>query len=102
MCNPEELQTMKSMMFTSLLATILAVPAMTLGQQAPAANAPPTASNLLTMDIAQTIAQEAVAKCRADGYKVTVLVVDSLNAPKLMIRDDGAGAATTEAAKIKA
>src|ERR1017187_7410283 len=59
-------------------------------------------SKVLTMDVAQTIAQAAMAKCRADGYKVTVLVVDSLNAPKAMIRDDGATASTTEVAKMKA
>ena len=59
-------------------------------------------SKILTMDVAQTIAQEAMAKCRADGYKVTVLVVDGLNAPKAMLRDDGATASTTEVAKMKA
>lgn len=59
-------------------------------------------SRVLTLDAAQTIAQEAMAKCRADGYKVTVLVVDALNAPKAMLRDDGASAATTEVAKMKA
>src|SRR5215475_8820638 len=32
-------------------------------------------SKVLTLDAAQAIAQEAMAKCRADGYKVTVLVV---------------------------
>ena len=59
-------------------------------------------SRILTLDVAQTIAQEAMAKCRADGYKVTVLVVDALNAPKALLRDDGATAATTEVAKMKA
>lgn len=59
-------------------------------------------SRVLTLDVAQTIAQEAMAKCRADGYKVTVLVVDGLNAPKAMIRDDGATASTAEVAKMKA
>jgi uncharacterized protein GlcG (DUF336 family) len=59
-------------------------------------------SKVLTLDVAQTIAQEAMAKCRADGYKVTVLVVDGLNAPKAMIRDDGATASTAEVAKMKA
>ena len=57
---------------------------------------------VLTLEVAQIIAQEALAKCRADGYKVTVLVVDGLNAPKAMLRDDGASASTTEAAKMKA
>jgi uncharacterized protein GlcG (DUF336 family) len=59
-------------------------------------------TKVLTMDVAQAIAQEAMAKCRADGYKVTVLVVDAMNAPKAMLRDDGATPATTEVAKMKA
>ena len=59
-------------------------------------------SRVLTLDVAQTIAAETMAKCHADGYKVTVLVVDALNAPKVMLRDDGASASTTEAAKMKA
>ena len=59
-------------------------------------------SRVLTMDVAHSIAQEALAKCRADGYRVTVLVVDGLNAPKAMLRDDGASASTTEVAKMKA
>ena len=59
-------------------------------------------SRVLTLDAAHAIAQEAMASCRASGYKVTVLVVDALNAPKAMLRDDGATAATTEVAKMKA
>ena len=59
-------------------------------------------TKVLTMDVAQTIAEEAMAKCRADGYKVTVVVVDGLNAPKVLLRDDGATAATTEVARMKA
>ena len=59
-------------------------------------------TKILTMDVAQSIAQEAMTRCRADGYKVTVLVVDGLNAPKVLLRDDGATAATTEVAKMKA
>jgi len=59
-------------------------------------------TKILTMDVAQSIAQGAMTKCRADGYKVTVLVVDGLNAPKAMIRDDGAPASTTEVARMKA
>ena len=59
-------------------------------------------SKVLTMDVAQVIAQGAMEKCRADGYKVTVLVVDGLNAPKALLRDDGATASTTEVAKMKA
>jgi len=59
-------------------------------------------SRVLTVDAAQVIAMEAMAKCRADGYKVTVLVVDGMNMPKAMLRDDGATGSTTEVAKMKA
>jgi uncharacterized protein GlcG (DUF336 family) len=59
-------------------------------------------SKVLTLDAAHELAQEAMAKCRADGYKVTVLVVDAMNAPKALMRDDGATASTTEVAKMKA
>jgi uncharacterized protein GlcG (DUF336 family) len=59
-------------------------------------------TKVLTMDVAESIAQGAMAKCRADGYKVTVLVVDAMNAPKAMIRDDGATPSTAEVAKMKA
>ena len=59
-------------------------------------------SKVLTMDVARTIAQEALNSCKASGYRVTVLVVDGLNAPKALLRDDGATASTTEVAKMKA
>ena len=47
-------------------------------------------SRILTLEVAEIIAEGALAKCRSDGLKVTVIVVDSLNAPKVLIRDDGA------------
>jgi uncharacterized protein GlcG (DUF336 family) len=59
-------------------------------------------SRIITVDVAQTMAQEAMATCCAQGFKVTVLVVDSLNAPKALLRDDGANASTTEIARMKA
>src|SRR5262245_50215812 len=60
------------------------------------------ASRVLTLEVAEVIAKEAMATCRARGYRATVLVVDSLNAPKVLIRDDGATASTTEVARMKA
>jgi len=56
---------------------------------------------MLTLDLAQAIAQEAMAKCRADGYKVTVTVVDSSNLVKVLIRDDGAARATVDIGRMK-
>ena len=85
------------MSFTKFAVLTAATVALTTGALA---QLPP--SKVLTVDVAQTIAQEAVAKCRADGYKVTALVVDGLNAPKAMLRDDGATASTTEVARMKA
>jgi uncharacterized protein GlcG (DUF336 family) len=60
------------------------------------------AQKVVTLDLAQSLAQEAMTSCRANGYKVTVLVVDALNMPKALLRDDGATASTTEVAKMKA
>jgi uncharacterized protein GlcG (DUF336 family) len=59
-------------------------------------------SRVLTLDLAQQIAQETLAKCTADGFKVTVLVVDSMSAAKVMLRADGTSPSTAEVAKMKA
>src|SRR5216684_2863029 len=59
-------------------------------------------TKMLTVDVAQSLAQEAMMKCRADGYKVTVQVVDSGNFLKAFLRDDGAGLATIDVARMKA
>jgi uncharacterized protein GlcG (DUF336 family) len=56
---------------------------------------------VMTVDVAQTIAQEAMMKCRADGYKVTVTVVDHANMLKAFVRDDGAPMATIEVGRMK-
>src|SRR5579864_2189397 len=57
---------------------------------------------MLTVEVAHDIAQEAMMKCRADGYKVTVTVVDSANILKAFLRDDGASMATVEVGRMKA
>lgn len=57
---------------------------------------------VLTLDVAQTIAHEALMACRANGYKVTVTVVDGANILKALLRDDGAGMATVEVGRMKA
>ena len=57
---------------------------------------------ILTVDVAQSIAQEAMASCRAGGYKVSVRVVDHANVLKAFVRDDGAGMATVQVAALKA
>src|SRR5439155_15479801 len=57
---------------------------------------------MLSIEVAQTIAQEAMLRCRADGYKVTVRVVDGANNLKAFLRDDGASMGTVEVAQMKA
>jgi uncharacterized protein GlcG (DUF336 family) len=59
-------------------------------------------TRVLTFNVAQTMAQEAMAKCRADGYKVSVVVVDPLNEPIVVLRDDGSVPANLEFAKLEA
>jgi uncharacterized protein GlcG (DUF336 family) len=56
---------------------------------------------MLTIDVAQAIAQDAMAQCRSNGYKVTVTVVDSANVLKAFLRDDGASMATVEVGRMK-
>jgi len=57
---------------------------------------------VLTMEVAQESSQVAIAACRANGYKVTVMVVDGANIMKSLLRDDGAPVATVETARLKA
>ncbi len=57
---------------------------------------------VLTLDVAQIIAQEAMSKCRADGFKVSVRVVDSANTLKVYLHDDGASSLTVEFVRLKA
>jgi len=56
---------------------------------------------IITIDVAQTIAQEAMAICRANGYKVSVTVVDDANILKAFLRDDGAPMGTVEIGRMK-
>ena len=74
--------------------------AIVVGSTGASAQLPTT--KILTLEVAQIIASEAIAKCRADGFKVSVLVVDAGNIPKALFRDDGAIPVTPEVAKMKA
>ena len=85
-------------MTTNRLAILAAVAAAFTG----GARAQLPSSKVLTLEVAHEIAQAALDKCHADGYNVTVLVVDGLNMPKALLRADGATASTTEVAKMKA
>ena len=56
----------------------------------------------LTPETALKAAQAALAKCRADGYQVSVAVVDRAGLTQVMLRDRYAGPHTVEASTNKA
>ena len=56
----------------------------------------------LTADMAIAIAQGALERCRADGFHVTVSVVDATDTVKILIRDDGENANAIDVARRKA
>jgi uncharacterized protein GlcG (DUF336 family) len=56
----------------------------------------------LSLDLAQAIARGAIEKCRADGYHVSVTVVDRDGLVKAALRDDGTGPHTIVTSRRKA
>src|SRR5215467_5572018 len=77
----------------AIIASTVALP-VTLGAQLPT-------QKVLTVEVAQAIAQEAMMKCRATGHKVTVTVVDQANMLKAFLRDDGANNVTIDVGRMK-
>ena len=74
---------------------------------AAAALASPAAAQVLTqktvsLAMAQTIANAALAQCQSMGFKVSVSVVDRAGQQVVMLRGDGAGLHTPEGAERKA
>jgi uncharacterized protein GlcG (DUF336 family) len=56
----------------------------------------------LSLDMAQAITQRALEQCRADGFHVSISVVDSSGLLKTFARDDGAGPATIDVSRREA
>ena len=56
----------------------------------------------ISLVMAQTIAQAALAQCESMGFKVSVTVVDRAGLPIVMLRVDGAGLHTPEGSERKA
>ena len=56
----------------------------------------------LSLDVALGIAQGALAQCRADGFHVTVTIVDGTGTTKLQLHDDGAAPHTKDFSRRKA
>ena len=86
---------MKSLYVVLMLVVTLGLSTIVSGQGLPS-------TKVLTFDVAETMAKAAMAKCRADGHKISVMVVDPLNVPIIVLRDDGSVPANLEFAKMKA
>jgi uncharacterized protein GlcG (DUF336 family) len=56
----------------------------------------------LSLELAQAIANAAIAQCRTMGYKISVSVLDNDGLPIVMLHDDGAGLITREGSDRKA
>ena len=56
----------------------------------------------LSLDLAQGIAEAALAKCRADGNHVSITVLDRDGLVKAVLRDDGSGPHTLTTSRRKA
>jgi uncharacterized protein GlcG (DUF336 family) len=57
---------------------------------------------VLSIDAAQAVARAALDKCHADGYRVSVSVVDASGLPIAFLRDDEASPATIDFSRRKA
>jgi uncharacterized protein GlcG (DUF336 family) len=56
----------------------------------------------LSLEMAQTIVAGTVERCRADGFRVSVTVVDAAGLMKAFVRDDNTGPHTIDTSKRKA
>jgi len=56
----------------------------------------------LSLPLAKTMAEAALAECKAKGYNTSVVVVDRAGQPIVMLRDENATAQMTEMARRKA
>ena len=56
----------------------------------------------LSLDVAQAIAHGAIDRCRADGYRVSVTVIDAGGELKTFMRDEGSGPHTVGLSRQKA
>lgn len=60
------------------------------------------AQKTLSLDGAQAIAQAAIEKCRADGYRAAITILDPNGIVKVTLRDDGTSPQTLEVSRKKA
>jgi uncharacterized protein GlcG (DUF336 family) len=57
---------------------------------------------ILSLDLAETIARGALEKCRTDGYRTSITIVDASGVVKIAMRDDGVSPHTVDVSRRKA
>jgi uncharacterized protein GlcG (DUF336 family) len=85
---------MKLICLTFLAAASAIFPGSAFAQELPT-------QKVITLELAHAIAQEALSVCHAQGYKVTVIVVDATNTMKVLLRDDGATMSSVQTGLLK-
>jgi len=81
---------------------LLLSPVLALAQQGAKPAAGLITEKALSLDMAMDIARGALDKCRADGYRTTVAIIDAGGNLKVSVRDDGTSPHTVEVARKKA
>jgi uncharacterized protein GlcG (DUF336 family) len=84
------------------LLIVLLSPVLVLAQQGAKPATGLITEKALSLDMAMDLARGALEKCRADGYRTTVAVIDAAGNLKLSVRDDGTSPHTVEVARKKA
>ena len=84
------------------IAAVLSSPVSAQGIPSPVSAQGIVLQKNITLALAQTVADAAIAQCRSLGYKISVTVVDREGLPIVMMRDDGAGLNTPEGSDRKA
>jgi uncharacterized protein GlcG (DUF336 family) len=90
------MKTTNSMLVSAALATTVATASGTLSAQAL------VSERSISLNAAMELATAALAKCRADGYKVTITVLNRHARVALVLSDDGANPHTIENSLRKA
>ena len=85
-----------------VLAIVLLLPALASAQQGAKPATGLLTEKALSLDMAMDIARGALDKCRADGYRTTVAIIDAGGNLKMSVRDDGTSPHTVEVARKKA
>jgi uncharacterized protein GlcG (DUF336 family) len=85
-----------------VVAILLLLPALVSAQQTAKPATGLITEKVLSLDMATDIARGALEKCRADGYRTTIAIIDAGGNLKLSIRDDGTSPHTVEVARKKA